>query len=119
MARPSPHLCTGESTVVVKVVFTRRRDSFAADERRFSRLRLDHGLPLTIDGSFSLEVKASHDFVTSSRVCSPVIGDCLCKRDVSPMILHSVNSRDCAQPIPRVGLPHYQQVLQQFRFRPV
>src|SRR5713101_7504156 len=58
----------GESTVVVKGVLRVGGTSFAADERRFSRLRLDHGLPGTIDGSFSLEVNASDDFVTSSRV---------------------------------------------------
>ena len=57
-------LLHGESTVVLEVVFTRRRDSFAADGRR---LRLDHSLPRTIDGTFSPEVNASHDVVTSSR----------------------------------------------------
>jgi hypothetical protein len=56
----------GETTVV-KVVFTRRRDSFAADEPHFPRLRLDHGLPGAVDGSFSPEVNASHAFVVSSR----------------------------------------------------
>ena len=43
--------------------------SFAADERRSSRLRVDHVLHGTIEGTLSLEVSASDVFVTSSRVC--------------------------------------------------
>jgi hypothetical protein len=45
MARPSPHRCTAKALSSLQESLREEGTSFAADEQRFSRLRLDHGLP--------------------------------------------------------------------------
>ncbi len=45
MARPLPHRCTAKAMSSLKWSLRVEVTSFAADERHFSRLHLDHGLP--------------------------------------------------------------------------